>query len=55
MDPRRFVGLKAVPDAVDWLQSGQSVGKVYVQLAPQLPAPAGAAAAGGGSSARSKL
>ena len=33
MDPRRFVGLEAVPDAVDHLQSGSSVGKVFVQLA----------------------
>lgn len=37
MDPKRFVGLEAVPDAVEWLQSGQSVGKVYVQVALQLP------------------
>lgn len=33
----RFRGLAAVPDAVDRLQSGQSSGKVVVQLAEQLP------------------
>ncbi|PSC71056.1 zinc-binding alcohol dehydrogenase domain-containing 2 [Micractinium conductrix] len=32
MDPRRFVGLEAVAEAVQWLQSGRSVGKVFVQL-----------------------
>ena len=32
MDPHRFVGLEAVADAVEWLQSGRSVGKVYVQI-----------------------
>lgn len=37
MDPRRFVGLEAVPDAVEHLQSGRSLGKVFVQLARQLP------------------
>ncbi|EFN55092.1 hypothetical protein CHLNCDRAFT_134990 [Chlorella variabilis] len=37
MDPKRFIGLEAVPDAVEWLQTGRSVGKVYVQIAPQLP------------------
>lgn len=46
MDPKRFVGLEAVPDAVEWLQSGKSLGKVYVQLPSQLPATG---------SARSKL
>ena len=40
MDPKRFVGLESVPDAVEWLQGGRSVGKVYVQVARQLPAPA---------------
>ena len=34
----RFVGLESVPDAVDWLQSGRSSGKVVVQLTQQLPA-----------------
>ena len=53
MDAKRFVGLEAVPDAVEWLQSGKSVGKVYVQIAKVLPA---AAAAGGAvAGARSKL
>ena len=39
-----FVGLEAVPCAVEWLQSGRSSGKVYVRVAaepppqPQLPA-----------------
>lgn len=40
MDAKRFVGLEAVADAVDWLQSGRSAGKVYVQIARELP-PAG--------------
>ncbi|KAK9805373.1 hypothetical protein WJX73_007858 [Symbiochloris irregularis] len=37
LDPRKFVGLESVPDAVDHLHSGKSMGKVVVQLAPQLP------------------
>jgi NADPH-dependent curcumin reductase CurA len=37
MDARRFVGLESVPDAVEWLQSGRSVGKVYVQVALDVP------------------
>lgn len=40
MDPRRFVGLESVPDAVEHLQSGRSVGKVFVQIAQELPAAA---------------
>lgn len=28
MDPKSFVGLESVPDAVEWLQGGQSLGKV---------------------------
>ena len=43
MDPKRFVGLESVADAVEWLQSGQSVGKVHVQIAQQLPTAAAAA------------
>jgi hypothetical protein len=42
MDPKRFVGLESVADAVEWLQSGQSVGKVHVQIAQQLPVAAAA-------------
>lgn len=34
LDPRRFVGLDAVFDAVDHLQSGRSVGKVVLALEP---------------------
>eukprot|EP00887_Chlorella_sp_A99_P002267 scaffold10.g2267.t1 len=53
LDPRStgFVGLESVPDAVDWLQSGRSVGKVrlvfhvYVQIARDLPPSLAAAAA----------
>lgn len=37
MDPRRFSGLESVPDAVEHLQSGRSLGKVAVQLARELP------------------
>jgi NADPH-dependent curcumin reductase CurA len=37
LDPHRFVGLSAVPDAVDLLQSGASSGKVVVQLSSSLP------------------
>lgn len=44
MDPRRFVGLEAVADAVEHLQSGRSVGKVYVQLAQPPTATAATAA-----------
>jgi NADPH-dependent curcumin reductase CurA len=32
VDARRFVGLSAVPDAVDHLQSGASMGKVSAVL-----------------------
>ncbi|KAG2434043.1 hypothetical protein HXX76_007771 [Chlamydomonas incerta] len=42
LDPRRFVGVESVFEAVDWLQAGGSVGKVVVQLPAQLP-PAGLA------------
>ena len=55
MDGRRFVGLEAVPDAVEWLQSGRSMGKCYVQLsgdAPPLRTAAAAAGDGGGARAR---
>lgn len=41
---RRFVGLSAVPDAVDLLQSGNSSGKVVVHLSTSLPDAAPAAA-----------
>ncbi len=37
IDPIRFVGIEAVPDAVDRLYSGKSVGKVVVQLAADAP------------------
>ena len=37
LDPRRFVGIESVPGAVEWLYSGQSVGKVVVQLARDMP------------------
>lgn len=37
LDPHSFVGLAAVPDAVDLLQSGSSSGKVVVQLSSSLP------------------
>lgn len=33
---RRFVGLESVPDAIEWLQSGKSFGKVYVQIDPRV-------------------
>lgn len=29
---KKFIGIEKVPDAIEWLQSGQSQGKVYVQL-----------------------
>lgn len=34
LDPSTFVGLEAVFDAVEHLQSGKSIGKVYVTLDP---------------------
>lgn len=34
LDPRRFLGVRAVPDAVEYLHSGKSVGKVVVCLDP---------------------
>lgn len=34
IDPKKFVGLKSVADAVEYLHSGQSVGKVVVCLDP---------------------
>jgi NADPH-dependent curcumin reductase CurA len=37
LDPHSFVGLAAVPEAVDLLQSGSSSGKVVVQLSNSLP------------------
>lgn len=42
IDPTRFVGLNAVPEAVDHLQAGKSVGKVVVQIATELPSTAAA-------------
>jgi NADPH-dependent curcumin reductase CurA len=43
LDPHRFEGLPAVPEAVELLQSGSSSGKVVVQLSNSLPdGPAGA-------------
>lgn len=35
IDPTEFVGLSSVPDAVEYLQSGKSFGKVVVRIAPQ--------------------
>ncbi len=37
IDPKRFVGIDAVADAVEYLQSGSSSGKVVVQIAKELP------------------
>ena len=31
-------GVESVPDAVEHLQTGRSIGKVYVQIATELPA-----------------
>jgi NADPH-dependent curcumin reductase CurA len=47
VDPVEFVGLGAVPAAVERLQSGASSGKVVVQVSAELPdeGPAAAAAA----------
>ena len=42
IDPRVFVGVESVFDAIDHLHSGRSVGKVVVQLPEKLP-PAGGA------------
>jgi NADPH-dependent curcumin reductase CurA len=38
LDSSQFQGLGAVPDAVQRLQSGNSSGKVVLQLAESLPA-----------------
>ena len=38
IDPRRFIGVESVPEAIEWLHSGKSVGKVVVQLDRELPA-----------------
>lgn len=43
LDQHRYVGLSAVQDAVDLLQSGTSSGKVVVQLSNTLPDAAAAA------------
>ena len=45
VDSRRFVGLEAVPDAIDRLLGGQSVGKVTVQIPRDLPPTAAVGAA----------
>jgi len=37
LDPKQFLGLESVPDAVEHLQSGASVGKVVVQVADATP------------------
>ncbi|KAI4295637.1 hypothetical protein L6164_035660 [Bauhinia variegata] len=34
LDPKKFLGLQAVPDAVEYLHSGKSVGKVVVCVDP---------------------
>ncbi|GLC40673.1 hypothetical protein PLESTB_000034100 [Pleodorina starrii] len=39
IDPRVFVGVQSVFDAVDHLHSGRSVGKVVVQIPDSLPPP----------------
>ena len=41
LDKKIFVGIQSVPSAVEHLQSGQSSGKVVVQLAEQPPLPLG--------------
>ncbi len=42
LDPRRFVGLGSVAEAVEHLHSGRSSGKVVVQIPQELPPLAGA-------------
>ncbi|GAX83190.1 hypothetical protein CEUSTIGMA_g10616.t1 [Chlamydomonas eustigma] len=37
IDPRKFVGVATVPEAVEWLHSSKSVGKVVVQLSQDVP------------------
>lgn len=37
VDSTRFVGLASVPEAVNYLHSGRSSGKVVVQVAHGLP------------------
>jgi len=37
MDSAAFRGVQSVQDAVDHLQSGRSIGKVFVQIATELP------------------
>ncbi|KAL9327451.1 hypothetical protein ACSQ67_008096 [Phaseolus vulgaris] len=34
IDPKRFIGLHSVADAVEYLHSGKSVGKVVVSVDP---------------------
>jgi hypothetical protein len=34
VDPRRFEGLEAVPEAVDYLLSGRNIGKIVLRLDP---------------------
>ena len=55
MDPSKFVGLEAVFDAVDHLQSGKSMGKVYVTLDPAAAAAGGKGGAGGTGAVASRL
>ena len=43
IDPHRFVGIEAVHEAVAWLHSGESVGKVVVQLSREIPGVVGKA------------
>ncbi len=45
IDPRVFLGVESVFDAVDHLHSGRSLGKVVVRIAEQPPPKEGAAAA----------
>ena len=32
VDPKKFLGLSSVADAVEYLHSGQSIGKVFAPL-----------------------
>ncbi|TVU00583.1 hypothetical protein EJB05_53972, partial [Eragrostis curvula] len=34
LDPKKFVGVSSVPDAVEYLHSGKSIGKVVVCIDP---------------------
>lgn len=36
VDPHTFIGLEEIPDAIDYLYKGSNVGKVVVDLAPEV-------------------